>query len=127
MRIAPYVPVLFTTGTAPLHDPYRHTRPQLKAEIVRRIEAGESSLNSLSKLRGMPSAASLYRWARLKPDFARAVHRACDDRNLGLMDQILHIVEPVTLLTLAETRRRIAPLNRRLAVLQRRPGAKWMR
>lgn len=52
--------------------PYSH---ELGAEICRRIEAGES-LRAICKPRTMPGAATVHRWAGLRPDFAEAMRKA---------------------------------------------------
>ncbi|MDF2901050.1 MAG: hypothetical protein K0Q62_1109 [Phenylobacterium sp.] len=49
--------------------------PELAATICGRIEAGES-LRAICAPRDMPGAATVHRWAALRPDFAEAMRRA---------------------------------------------------
>lgn len=64
--------------------------PALTRHIEYSIIKG-ASLASLSKEPGMPSAASLYRWVRERPDFAAVVADACRFRAEHYRDQLLDL------------------------------------
>jgi hypothetical protein len=61
--------------------------PALTRRIEYRIIKG-ASLASLSKEADMPSATSLYRWVRERPDFAAAIAGACRYRDEHFHDQL---------------------------------------
>lgn len=90
--------------------------------VLAGIVAG-GSLRSLGAQPGMPCAATLYAWVRDRPDFARAVAQACDDREQAYLDRMLTIAEAAGPGDVAAARRAIGRLSARLARLRRRPGA----
>ena len=65
----------------------RYCTPELTWTIEYRILDG-ASLYSLSKEPGMPSAFTLYRWVRTRPDFAAAIASACRFRDDRYADQV---------------------------------------
>ena len=70
--------------------------PEIGEKICDAIVEGESGKNSLRevcKLPGMPSRATVYRWLRDYPDFAKLYELATDDRADGYMDEIVDIAE----------------------------------
>ena len=79
------------------------------------------SINTLGGQDGLPTAKTLYLWLRRNPELAGQVARACEDREMWYMDDILDIVERVAPGDLALARRLIAPLSRRLGQLKNRP------
>lgn len=97
---------------------------ELRDEIGERIVQGRS-LRSLAADADMPSARTLYAWARRYPDFAREVARACEIREWALNDRMLEIAERNGPFGLAATKRAAAPLQRRVNQLSKRPG--WER
>jgi hypothetical protein len=100
----------------------RGLTPELAERIVERIVEG-GSFNSLSREPRMPSRQTLRRWVHVRPDFARAVAAACEDREDWYCDQIAMIAETVTPGTAQAARQRMVPLLRQLARLRHRPGA----
>ncbi|HEX2801695.1 MAG TPA: hypothetical protein VHN73_06505 [Phenylobacterium sp.] len=100
----------------------RGLTPDLTERIIDRIVEG-ASFNSLSREPGMPSRQTLRRWIRVRPDFGRAVARACKDREDWFCDQIEMIAEAATPGTVKDDRRRMVALSRQLGRLRHRPGA----
>ncbi len=86
------------------------------------VEGG--SIRSLAGTRGLPCRATLYRWVRRSPDFARQIADACDHREDWYTDQMQMIADEVGILGVAEARRRMAPLVQQLGRLSQRPGMK---
>jgi len=84
------------------------------------------SLNSLSGKNGLPCRATLYAWVRRDPAFAREVAQACDDREDWYTDQMQIIADEAGPISVADARRRVAPLSRRLGQLRGRPGKRWL-
>jgi hypothetical protein len=98
--------------------------PALADEIGDRIVGG-ASLRSLGAEADMPCAGTLYSWVARRPAFAREVARACDIREQWLTDQMIAACERNGLLRLGQTRRQVAPLQRQVNRLAKRPG--WKR
>jgi len=98
--------------------------PELTEEVVARIVEG-GSLRSLARDPDMPCAGTLYAWAARRPEFARAVARACEHREDWYVDQMLLAVEAAGPESARARRARVAPWSRQLARLKKRPG--WKR
>ncbi|WP_430421595.1 hypothetical protein [Phenylobacterium sp.] len=108
----------------------------LQEEILAAI-AGGHSLRSLSRLPGMPSQGTLYNWCRDRPQFARFVAYACEDREEFYLDQAVKIAEAAAKAGGSNgggangggatwgARRAIARLNAQRVRLRKRPG--WKR
>lgn len=104
------------------HGRARGCTPQVAQRIVDRIVEG-GSFNSIGREPGMPSRQTLRAWVRARPDFARAVARACEDREDWYDDQILMISEAATPATLEVAKRQVGRIKRQLVRLRHRPGA----
>jgi len=98
--------------------------PELTATIVDRLRQG-ASLRSLSQEAGMPSQGAMYSWARTRPEFARAVAEACEDREDWYRDQMLDLVIRAGPMSEKALTRLTAPLSRQETRLRKRPG--WKR
>jgi hypothetical protein len=82
------------------------------------------TLRNLGGTGGLPTAATLYRWAKLDPAFRDKVADACDWRERALLEARLDMIEAgrEAGASAADLRRRVAPLSRRIAAQKRRPG-----
>ena len=98
--------------------------PELTATIVDRLRQGES-LRSLSQQADMPSQGAMYNWVRTRPEFARAVAAACEDREDWYRDQMLDLVIRAAPMSERALTRLTAPLSRQETRLRKRPG--WKR
>jgi hypothetical protein len=96
--------------------------PELTDQVVEHLVMG-GSFNSLGREPGMPSRQTLRHWVRVRPEFAKAVAWACDQREDWFLDQIQLIADEAVPGDLARARAQIAPLRRQLARLRHRPGA----
>lgn len=94
---------------------------RLTETIVRAIVDG-ASLHSLSRRPGMPCSATLYRWVRERPAFAREVAAACHERERGYLEQIEEIADTVTPANRPQVTQAMAALNWQLGRLKHRPG-----
>lgn len=89
----------------------------LQEAVLARIVEGHS-FNSLSRLPGMPCRKTLGTWVRTRPDFAREVAQACEDREDIFADQALEIA----LAGGPDAGRRVGRLRRQAVRLRNRPG-----
>lgn len=98
----------------------------LQEAILAAITGGHS-LRSLSRLPGMPSQGTLYSWCRDRPQLARFVAYACDDREDYYLDQAVKIAAAagVSVGAVRVARKAIARLNAQRVRLRKRPG--WKR
>lgn len=103
----------------------RRLTPELTEAILGGIVEGES-LAGLGRRPDMPSAATLYGWVARDREFAREIAQACDHREDWYRDQLVEIADQAGSLGVAEARRRMAPLLRRLGRLTKRPGKRWL-
>lgn len=96
--------------------------PELAEGVLDGIVAG-GSLRSLGDGRpDLPCARTLYSWVRTRPDFARAVAQACEDREDIYVDRIVEIARLAPVIGAREARRRMGPLKQQLTRLRKRPG-----
>jgi len=100
--------------------------PELTATIVDRLRQGQS-LRSLARQADMPSQGAMYNWVRTRPEFARAVAEACEDREDWYRDQMLDLVVRAGPMSQKALTRLTAPLARQETRLRKRPGWKQRR
>jgi hypothetical protein len=97
--------------------------PALQGEITGRIVEG-ASLRSLAAEPGMPAYRTLVSWIAKRPEFARAVAAACEDRDEWYTDHILMAGEAVAALGVRAMDRAASPWVKQQARLRHRPGRK---
>jgi hypothetical protein len=96
----------------------------LSEEIGDRIVTG-ASLRSLARDPDMPCARTLYAWAARFPAFAAEVESACHWREDWFNEQMLEVSKQNGPFALGLTKRQVAPLQRQVNRLAKRPG--WKR
>lgn len=95
----------------------RDCTPELTERIEHRILDG-ASLCSLAKQPDMPSATTLYKWVRTRPDFAAAIASACRFRDDLYADQVGELAFTRGLIAEPE----IHAITKRLGQLNPYPG-----
>lgn len=96
----------------------------LQEEILVAIANGHS-LRSLSALPGMPSQRTLYNWCRTRPEFARYVGYACEDREEFYLEEAAKILGAAVPGGWGAAKKAVAGLNAQRVRLRKRPG--WKR
>ncbi|HEY0648699.1 hypothetical protein [Phenylobacterium sp.] len=104
--------------------PSRHAARRREAVVEALMMAilRGGTFNSLQGRNGFPTRRTLGRWVRKDPEFAKAVARACRDREDALLAAQLDILDRAGSLPMRSLRRLLAPLRRRVASLRTRPG-----
>jgi hypothetical protein len=65
----------------------------LAGKICAEIADGQKSLRTVCKQAGMPSKATVFRWLRDNPEFAKMYGEATEDRTDGYMEEIVEIAD----------------------------------